>query len=102
MFITEVSKFYSGLWEIRDRRVDEWPLMSSPWPTVALSALYVYSVVSLGPRFMRKREAYNPKPIMMAYNLFQIILSAYIVYEASMAGWFTSYNWGMYNFSTRR
>ena len=31
---------------------------------------------------------------MQFYNLFQVVLSAYITYEAWMAGWGTHYNWG--------
>ena len=36
--------------DLRDPRVDSWPLMSSIWPTVIICALYVYVVKVAGPR----------------------------------------------------
>ena len=36
--------------DLRDPRVDSWPLMSSIWPTVIICALYVYIVKVAGPR----------------------------------------------------
>ena len=36
--------------DLRDPRVDSWPLMSSIWPTVTVCALYVYVVKVAGPR----------------------------------------------------
>jgi len=82
------------LWEIRDKRLDDWAMMSSPWPSVALSSAYVLAVTVIGPRFMRDRKPYDIKAVMQVYNVIQVILSAYIVYEASIAGWLTHYSWG--------
>ena len=50
-----VIKSYEELWAIRDKRVDDWPLMASPWPTVALSAAYVISAKVIGPALMKNR-----------------------------------------------
>ena len=61
--------------DLRDPRVDSWPLMSSIWPTTLICVAYVYVVKVLGPRFMEKREPYNIKRIMIVYNLFQTIFS---------------------------
>ena len=36
--------------DLRDPRVDSWPLMASIWPTVTICALYVYVVKVAGPR----------------------------------------------------
>ena len=30
--------------DLRDPRVDSWPLMASPWPTVSLCGLYYFIV----------------------------------------------------------
>ena len=88
-------EFYSSLWEIRDKRLDNWFMMSSPWPTLALSLAYVYSVTILGPKFMKDREAFTGlKWPIQIYNIFQVGISAYIVYEACAAGWLTTYSWG--------
>nr|UZZ64689.1 fatty acid elongase elovl1e [Platychelipus littoralis] len=81
------------LWSIRDQRLDDWFLMSSPWPTVCICLAYVLFVTVLGPRLMKDREALDLKGTIMAYNLFQVFLSAYVVYESWMAGWGTHYSW---------
>ena len=40
------------------------------------------------------RQPYELKAPMQLYNVFQVLLSAYIAYEAWMAGWGTHYSWG--------
>ncbi len=85
------------LWEVRDRRVDSWPLTSSPWPTVAVVAAYVAFSVWLGPVLMRrKKEPFSLYHLVQAYNLLQVCLSAYLVWAAWWAGWGTHYSWGNY------
>ena len=73
--------------QLRDPRSDSWPLMSSIWPTTFICIAYVYIVKVgkrskakhftwhfkvAGPNFMKNREPYNIKGIMIAYNLFQV------------------------------
>lgn len=67
-----------------DPRQDTWLLMKSPWPTVALSLLYVVVVTWWGPLFMRHREPVKGlRPVMMVYNACQVIFSTYIFWEVS-------------------
>merc|ERR1711928_103393 len=65
---------------LRDPRSDSWPLMSSIWPTTLICIAYVYIVKVAGPNFMKNREPYNIKGIMIAYNLFQTLFSAWMCY----------------------
>lgn len=90
---TTVMEFYNELWQIRDVRVDDWPLMSSIWPTVTLCLAYFYFALVLGPTLMKDREPMQLKKTIQVYNVFQIVLSAYMVYEASVAGWLNGYSW---------
>lgn len=70
-------------------------MMSSPWPTLTLSLMYVYGATILGPTLMKDRQPFTGlKWPMQIYNLFQVGISAYIVYEACCAGWLTTYSWG--------
>lgn len=87
---------YNELWEIRDKRVEGWPMMASPWPTVALAATYVYLVTIWGPRYMKDRKPYELKMPIQIYNIIQVVLSAYIVYEACVSGWTNHYSWGKF------
>ena len=57
--------------------------MSSPWPTVALTVLYLL-VVWLGPKFMTNRAAFDLKYLMIIYNFGLVILSFYMMYEVSL------------------
>ena len=86
-------EFYNELWNIRDRRVDDWFLMSSIWPTITLSVCYLYFSIALGPWLMKNREPFQIKTLIQLYNVFVTLLSAYMFYEICMSGWFTHYNW---------
>ncbi|XP_037806325.1 elongation of very long chain fatty acids protein [Lucilia sericata] len=76
-----------------DPRVKDWFMMSSPVPTFLLCVFYAYFSKSLGPKLMAKRKALDLRQILVWYNLFQTIFSAWIFYEYLMSGW-----WGHYNF----
>ena len=92
-FTKNLSSFYDNLWTLRDKRVDNWLMMNSPWPTVSLCLGYIYVSTIFGPAVMKNRPAFNLKKTIMVYNLFQVIFSAYVFYEACVAGWLTGYNW---------
>merc|ERR1712203_1327354 len=57
--------------ELRDPRVDDWLFMSSPWPVLALCAVYYYIVRFAGPAFMKDRPPYDIQKLMIAYNFFR-------------------------------
>ena len=74
-------------------RVDDWFLMSSPWPTAAMCVLYYYVIRVAGPRFMKDREPYDTKRIQIVYNLIQTLLSLWIWLKTA-SYWLTGrYNW---------
>ena len=69
-------------------RVDDWLLMSSPWPTAGLCLLYYYIIRVAGPNYMKNREPFNIQNIVVFYNLFQTIFSIWIFAKATKF-WFT-------------
>ena len=74
-------------------RVDNWLLMSSPWPTAAMCLLYYYIIRVAGPRFIKNREPYNIQKIVIVYNLLQTLLSLWI-WLRTASFWLTGrYNW---------
>ena len=91
--LQSIMEIYDHFWIIRDKRVDGWPMMSSPWPTISLCTAYIYLSRVLGPLFMKNRPAYNVKHVLQGYNLFQVVFSAITFYEACAAGWLSGYNW---------
>lgn len=76
-----------------DPRTKDWPLMSSPFPTLALCLGYVYLVKVLGPRLMENRKPFQLRNTLILYNFVQVIFSAWLFYECLMGGW-----WGSYSF----
>ena len=81
---SEWSLWYEKIWELRDQRMDGYPLMSSPLYTVFLCATYVYVVKIAGPRFMKHRPPMDIKTFMVAYNAFQVFLSGYIFVQVNI------------------
>ncbi|XP_046670873.1 elongation of very long chain fatty acids protein AAEL008004 isoform X1 [Homalodisca vitripennis] len=74
-----------------DPRTNNWLLMSSPFPTLAICLSYVYLVKVLGPRLMENRKPFELRNALIAYNLFQVIFSAWLFYELSISGWLTGH-----------
>ena len=73
--------------------MDDWLFMSSPWPVLGFCTLYIYIVWCAGPAFMKDRQPYDIKLLMIAYNLFQTLLSLWLFQKASYF-WLTGrYNW---------
>lgn len=79
--------------EYADPRVKDWPLMQTPWPTLTIVVAYVLFVKRVGPQMMKHRKPYELRGPIIAYNLFQVILSTLIFYKAARNGWLTTYNW---------
>ncbi|KAF2879952.1 hypothetical protein ILUMI_26221 [Ignelater luminosus] len=75
-----------------DPRVNDWLLMSSPFPTLFMCLSYAYSVKVIGPKFMENRKPFNLKKVLIVYNLAQVLFSTYLFYESLMGGWLTHYS----------
>ncbi|XP_031349785.1 elongation of very long chain fatty acids protein AAEL008004-like isoform X2 [Photinus pyralis] len=88
-----VDDFHTLMNKTGDPRTADWFLMSSPFYTLGICLTYVYIVKVLGPRVMENRKPFQLKNVLIAYNLFQVIFSAWIFYECLMGGW-----WGEYNY----
>ena len=46
--VNDMLVYYQNLWDLRDKRVDDWPMMNSPWPTISLCVGYIYLSMILG------------------------------------------------------
>lgn len=91
---TEMYDWYRDLMDNKsDPRVADWPMMSSPVPTLALCIFYAYFSKSLAPKLMEKRKPMDLRNFLVVYNLFQTIFSTWIFYEYLQSGW-----WGHYSF----
>ncbi|KAL1117645.1 hypothetical protein AAG570_003960 [Ranatra chinensis] len=68
--------------------------MDSPIPLLLTIAFYLYFVISLGPRLMKKREPFILTGVMMVYNLAQIFFNGIFVVESLRLLWLP----GKFNF----
>jgi len=67
-----------------DERVSGWPLMSSPWPTVSLTALYLI-VVRLGPVVMSWRSrGFQCRSTLFFFNAALVTLNLYIFVQVTV------------------
>lgn len=82
-----LSQEWSG-----DERVSGWFLMSNPYPTIISSALY-FCAVKVGVALMRKRQAFELRSCLIAYNCLLVVLSAWIFVEGGRGGWFGHYSY---------
>lgn len=69
--------------DFSDPRADEFPLMSSPFPGLAIVILYYIFVKDIGPKFMQDRQPFKLEKVMLFYNAFQIFINTYIVIRVS-------------------
>ncbi len=61
-----------------DKRVEGWLMMSGPLPTAMVCLSYVILVKLLGPWFMKNRQPYNLRWLIVVYNLFQTLFSIWL------------------------
>ncbi|GAB6028950.1 hypothetical protein CHUAL_004745 [Chamberlinius hualienensis] len=91
-FSTTFREMYNQTMELRDRRVDGWFLMDSPWPTLIICLSYIYIVKEIGPKFMKNREPYELRRILLFYNVTMVAFSFYLFLELCVMGWFNDYS----------
>lgn len=85
--------FFLILSLIVDHRARNWPLMKSPLPTIAICFTYVIAVKFLGPIYMRNRQPFNIRWIMVFYNFAMVFISLLIFFKLGYHGWFGKYNY---------
>uniref|UniRef100_A0A8I5N1D9 Elongation of very long chain fatty acids protein n=1 Tax=Papio anubis TaxID=9555 RepID=A0A8I5N1D9_PAPAN len=84
--LNDTVEFYRWTWSIADKRVENWPLMQSPWPTLSISTLYLL-FVWLGPKWMKDREPFQMRLVLIIYNFGMVLLNFFIFREIAAALW---------------
>ncbi|XP_060530080.1 uncharacterized protein LOC132704208 [Cylas formicarius] len=80
-----LKQLYEGyFWlfnEVADQRSNEYFLGGSPLGILTIVALWYQFVFNWGPKFMEKRPPYDLKTAIIVFNVFQVIVNGYIVFE---------------------
>lgn len=84
---------YNQLLESGDARVKDWPLVQSPFPTMAICLSYAYFVKVIGPNLMKNRKPLDIRLLMVIYNLFMVALSTWLFVQLGRYGWFGKYDY---------
>lgn len=58
--------------------VDEWLFMKSPLPILTILAFYLYFVLKLGPKLMENRKPFEMQWLLVLYNGYQVVFSAWL------------------------
>uniref|UniRef100_A0A1A9VVD8 Elongation of very long chain fatty acids protein n=1 Tax=Glossina austeni TaxID=7395 RepID=A0A1A9VVD8_GLOAU len=94
-YISSIYDYWRDLMENKaDPRTKDYPLMSSPFPTIAICLSYAYFVKVLGPKLMENRKPFQLRTVLVVYNFAQVLFSAWLFYEASLNGWLNVW-WGV-------
>jgi len=80
------------MWEIRDKRIRNLPLMSSAIPLACITVGYVLMAKVVGPRLMKDRKPMELNNLKKVYNIFQVGFSAWMFHQFLKGGWLNSYN----------
>jgi len=79
--IQNLSTQWGNWMSTADPRVKDWPLVSSPIPTILLVTSYLVGIKSL-QKYMKNREPVKwLKPVLVVYNFCLVLLSAWMAIE---------------------
>uniref|UniRef100_A0A3Q3WQG1 Elongation of very long chain fatty acids protein n=1 Tax=Mola mola TaxID=94237 RepID=A0A3Q3WQG1_MOLML len=90
-FDHKLNTYFQSWLGPRDQRVRGMLLLDSYPPTLALTVMYLL-VVWMGPKYMKPRQPYSCRGVMMLYNLGLTLLSFYMFYELVTAVWHSGYS----------
>ncbi|XP_075970165.1 very long chain fatty acid elongase 7-like [Anticarsia gemmatalis] len=64
-----------------DFRTQDLPFMQKPFAVLALIVVYLKFCTSYGPSLMKDRKPFELRTAIKIYNIFQVLLSAFLMYE---------------------
>lgn len=88
-----LNKLQTFLDQNGDPRVQDWPLMKSPFPTWIICISFAYLMKVQGPKLMKDRKPFELRRWIIVYNFLQVVFSSWLVFELLASGW-----WGEYSF----
>uniref|UniRef100_A0A5F9CXQ1 Elongation of very long chain fatty acids protein n=1 Tax=Oryctolagus cuniculus TaxID=9986 RepID=A0A5F9CXQ1_RABIT len=85
-FDASLSTYFKALLGPRDTRVKGWFLLDNYIPTLVCSIIYLL-IVWLGPKYMKNRQPFSCRGILVVYNLGLTLLSLYMFCEIIRVLW---------------
>ena len=75
-----LTSFYDFITETGDARTATMPFIKSPKYVVGAVLLYLLMVI-FGPRIMEKRQPFQLRNVLIGYNFFSVVFSAWMTWE---------------------
>ncbi|XP_061083866.1 elongation of very long chain fatty acids protein 5 [Conger conger] len=91
MFNHRLNVYIDSWMGPRDPRVRGWLLLDHYPPTLALTVMYLL-IVWLGPKYMRTRQPFSCRRVLVVYNVGLTLLSLYMFCELVTGMWQGNYN----------
>lgn len=92
--VLNVRYIYHDMWKGRNEIVDRMPLMTGgPWSILLITAGYIWFATVSGPNYMKNRDAFDLRPILLVYNVIMMLINGYIFYKAAFFTNFGIYPW---------
>uniref|UniRef100_A0A9J8A5R8 Elongation of very long chain fatty acids protein n=1 Tax=Cyprinus carpio carpio TaxID=630221 RepID=A0A9J8A5R8_CYPCA len=85
-FNHKVNTYIDSWMGPRDPRVRGWLLLDNYIPTFAFTVMYLL-IVWMGPKYMKNRQPYSCRALLVPYNLGLTLLSFYMFYEMINVLW---------------
>ncbi|GFV83428.1 elongation of very long chain fatty acids protein 1 [Trichonephila clavipes] len=76
-----------------DPRLMKYPLMKNVKIVAFCSVVYLLFVKVVGPAWMKNRNPFGLRKVMIFYNLFLVAVNAWITYNLLAYGWLNKYSW---------
>lgn len=75
-----IRQIFRWIYSYADPRVDDWPLMSTPWPVLFIFGLYLL-LARYGLSIMQRHKPFRLRWILVVYNLYIALLNLWIACE---------------------
>lgn len=76
-YYQDAEKTYHWLMSLGDPRVESWPLMATPWPTLTIALVYTL-VCAVIPKQFKGVWRESLTPVLLIYNIFLVLLNVFI------------------------
>ena len=71
---------------VSDPRTKDWILVGGPMPLLTILIMYQYFCRSAGPRWMRDRQPFDLKFVLIVYNAIMVVFSTWLLNEVRVCG----------------
>ena len=79
-----IDYYWRQYWrEVGDHRTADYPLIrDGPWLMLTIMTIYFLFVCQIGPRFMKSREPFQLKGVLLVYNTAMVLANAYFFVQS--------------------